>query len=36
MNTPSERKSRDIGERAPFQVSFEYFPPKTDVMMVRF
>ena len=36
MITPSERKSRDTGERAPFQVSFEFFPPKTDVMEERF
>ena len=36
MNTPSERKSRDTAERAPFQVSFEFFPPKTDVMEERF
>lgn len=37
MNVPSaERKSRDTGDRAPFQVSFEFFPPKTDVMEERF
>jgi len=36
MNIPSERKSRDTAERAPFQVSFEFFPPKTDVMEERF
>ena len=37
MNVPSDqRKSRDIVERPPFQVSFEFFPPKTDVMEERF
>jgi len=37
MNVPSDhRKSREIVERPPFQVSFEFFPPKTDVMEERF
>ncbi len=37
MNLPSEpRKSREIVERSPFQLSFEFFPPKTDVMEERF
>jgi len=37
MNVPSDqRKSRETGARAPFQVSFEFFPPKTDVMEERF
>ena len=37
MNVPSDhRKSREIIERPPFQVSFEFFPPKTDVMEERF
>jgi methylenetetrahydrofolate reductase (NADPH) len=37
MNVPTaERKSRETGERQPFQVSFEFFPPKTDVMEERF
>jgi methylenetetrahydrofolate reductase (NADPH) len=37
MNAPSDhRKSREIVERPPFQVSFEFFPPKTDVMEERF
>ena len=36
MNVPSEaRASRQTGPR-PFQVSFEGFPPKTDVMEERF
>ena len=37
MNVPTDhRKSREIVERPPFQVSFEFFPPKTDVMEERF
>jgi len=37
MNVPSDhRPSRQIAERAPFQLSFEFFPPKTDVMEERF
>ena len=37
MNVPSDhRKSREIVERPPFEVSFEFFPPKTDVMEERF
>jgi methylenetetrahydrofolate reductase (NADPH) len=37
MNVPSDhRKSRELVERPPFQVSFEFFPPKTDVMEERF
>jgi methylenetetrahydrofolate reductase (NADPH) len=37
MNVPSDqRRSRETGERQPFQVSFEFFPPKTDVMEERF
>ena len=36
MNVPSDhRPSRQIAERAPFQLSFEFFPPKTDVMVRR-
>ena len=36
MNVPSEaRASRQTGAH-PFQVSFEFFPPKTDVMEERF
>lgn len=34
---PDHRMSRQIKtERPPFQVSFEFFPPKTDVMEERF
>ncbi len=34
---PSDRPSRKAAaERPPFQVSFEFFPPKTDVMEERF
>ena len=37
MNVPSDqRRSRETGERQPFQVSFEFFPPKTDAMEERF
>jgi methylenetetrahydrofolate reductase (NADPH) len=37
MNVPSDqRASRKTGERQPFEVSFEFFPPKTDVMEERF
>jgi methylenetetrahydrofolate reductase (NADPH) len=38
MNVPSEsRASRQFGDaRPPHQVSFEFFPPKTDVMEDRF
>jgi methylenetetrahydrofolate reductase (NADPH) len=38
MNVPSDhRASRQIkAGAAPFQVSFEFFPPKTDVMEERF
>jgi len=36
MNVPSEaRPSRQTGQR-PFEVSFEFFPPKTDAMEERF
>jgi methylenetetrahydrofolate reductase (NADPH) len=36
MNVPSDKRpSRQTGEH-PFQVSFEFFPPKTDVMEERF
>ena len=36
MNVPSEaRPSRQTGQR-PFQLSFEFFPPKTDAMEERF
>jgi len=36
MNIPSEaRPSRQTGSR-PFEVSFEFFPPKTDAMEERF
>jgi methylenetetrahydrofolate reductase (NADPH) len=36
MNVPSDsRASRQVGQR-PFQVSFEFFPPKTDAMEERF
>ena len=35
MTTPSDqRPSRQVGQ--PFQLSFEFFPPKTDVMEERF
>ncbi len=34
---PDHRTSRAVAaERPPFQVSFEFFPPKTDVMEARF
>jgi methylenetetrahydrofolate reductase (NADPH) len=38
MNVPSEnRASRQFGDgRPPHQVSFEFFPPKTDAMEARF
>ena len=37
MNVPSaERKSREPRERVPFQVSFVFFPPITDVFDYRF
>ena len=37
MNVPSDhRPSRQTREKTPFQVSFEFFPPKTDVMEERF
>lgn len=37
MNVPSDqRPSRNTGERQPFELSFEFFPPKTDVMEERF
>jgi len=38
MNLPSEsRASRQFGDgRPPHQVSFEFFPPKTDAMEERF
>src|SRR5690606_10007466 len=38
MTMPSEnRASRQLGEgRPPHQVSFEFFPPKTDAMEERF
>lgn len=36
MNVPSDnRASRQPGQR-PFEVSFEFFPPKTDIMEERF
>jgi methylenetetrahydrofolate reductase (NADPH) len=36
MNVPSQaRPSRQTGQR-PFEVSFEFFPPKTDAMEERF
>lgn len=36
MNVPSDaRASRQVGQH-PFEVSFEFFPPKTDVMEERF
>jgi methylenetetrahydrofolate reductase (NADPH) len=36
MNVPSDRRaSRQTGQH-PFEVSFEFFPPKTDVMEERF
>ncbi|MEO8757172.1 MAG: methylenetetrahydrofolate reductase, partial [Devosia sp.] len=36
MNVPSDaRVSRQPGQR-PFEVSFEFFPPKTDIMEERF